>query len=148
MEMLAGVFGKGTRQSVIYHDLDPRIWRPPSNRTARRNRSFRRPARAFPYSSAGRRADERHVQMDVALLNGADTTAVGAHDRRLFELALGDMASSDLAANAGGLNTRNHRPVLDIAAPARRCAAPIEVAQMVMSRMPIRATSCMTMLIT
>ena len=28
------------------------------------------------------------------------------------------------------------------------CAAPIEVAQMVISRMPIRATSCMTMLIT
>ena len=54
-----------------------------------------------------RRADERHVQMDVALLNRADTTAVRANDRRLFEFSLGN-GLADLAANAGGLDARNH----------------------------------------
>ena len=45
--------------------------------------------------------------MDVALFNRADTAAVRANDRRLFEFTLGN-SLADLAANAGGLDARNH----------------------------------------
>ena len=53
---------------------------------------------------AGRRADERDVDMDLAGLDGADAAAVGAHDRQITELSCGN-GLADLAADAGGLDT-------------------------------------------
>src|SRR5699024_7642333 len=52
---------------------------------------------------AGGRADEGDVDMDVPLLNGPDTAAVGTHDGVALQLAGGD-GFADLAPDAGGLD--------------------------------------------